>query len=172
MKTLKKLLTFLAILFIAAQFVRPDRTNPPVDPSLDVRAAAQVPLEVAATLQRSCFDCHSNQTAWPWYTNITPVNWWIAKSHVEHARSHYNFSEWGKLEAKDRDHILDEICDEVSDGGMPLPSYLIAHDNARLSDADKRAICDWTKAERARIKAASPAESEKPSEPDEDHDKH
>jgi len=166
MKKLKTFLIIAAILFIVAQFIRPNRTNPPVDPALDARAAAQVPREVAATLQRSCFDCHSNQTAWPWYTNITPVNWWIAKSHVEHAREHYNFSEWGKLEAKDRDHNLDEICDEVEDGGMPLPSYLLVHGSARLSDADKRAICDWTKAERARIKQlSSSAEAEKPTEP-------
>ncbi len=162
MKVVKRALAILAILFIAAQFVRPDRTNPPVDPALNIHATAQVPPDVAAILKRSCFDCHSNETVWPWYTNITPINWWIADSHVEHARGHYNFSEWGKKPASDRDHLLDEICEEIEKDAMPLPSYLIIHRSARLSGQQKRAICDWTKAERARL--AQPASPEKPAE--------
>ncbi len=159
MKTLKTIATILIILFIAAQFVRPDRTNPPVDPQQDVHAAAQVPPEVSAILKRSCFDCHSNETVWPWYSNITPVNWWMVKSHVEHARGHYNFSTWAAIPAKDQDHVLDEICEEVEAGAMPLPSYLILHGDARLSEQDKQAICAWTKAGRQRLAAPATPET-------------
>jgi hypothetical protein len=158
MKTVKTIATILAILFIAAQFVRPERTNPPVDPARSVHAAAQVRPEVSAILKRSCFDCHSNETVWPWYSQITPVNWWMVKSHVEHARGHFNFSNWAAIAAKDQDHILDEICEEVEAGAMPLPSYLIAHGDARLSEQDKQAICAWTKAERQRLKGGGSSE--------------
>lgn len=159
MKAVKRILVIVAILFIAAQLIRPERTNPPADPALSIHATAQVPPDVAAILKRSCFDCHSSETAWPWYTNITPVNFWIVRSHVEHGRGHFNFSEWGKKELKDRDHILDEICEEVEKGAMPLPSYLLAHGGARLSDQQKRALCDWTRAERARLAQPRAAES-------------
>jgi hypothetical protein len=160
MKAVKRIFAILAILFIAAQFIRPDLTNPAADPALTIHATAQVPPEVASILKRSCFDCHSNETVWPWYSHITPVNWWMVKSHIEHGREHYNFSEWGKKEIKDRDHLLEEICEEVEANAMPLPSYLLAHSDARLSDAQKRAICDWTKAERQRLAQPPPASSE------------
>jgi hypothetical protein len=163
MKSLKTIFAILAILLIAAQLIRPNRTNPPVDPALEVHATAQVSPEVSAILRRSCFDCHSNETVWPWYTNITPVNWWIVRSHVEHGRGHFNFSEWGRKEIKDRDHILDEICEEVEKAAMPLPSYLILHGDARLTDQQKQALCDWTKAERARL--VPPASSQAPAAP-------
>jgi hypothetical protein len=154
MKTVKRIFAILAILFLAAQLIRPDLTNPEADPALSVHATAQVPPEIGAMLKRSCFDCHSNETVWPWYSHITPVNWWMLKSHIEHGREHYNFSEWGKMEVKDRDHMLEEICEEVEAGAMPLPSYLLAHSDARLSDQQKRALCDWTKAERARLRGS------------------
>jgi hypothetical protein len=154
MKTVKRIFAILAILFLAAQFIRPDLTNPAADSALSIHATAQVPPEVGVILKRSCFDCHSNETVWPWYSHITPVNWWMLKSHIEHGREHYNFSEWGKMEVKDRDHMLEEICEEVEAGAMPLPSYLLAHSDARLSDQQKRTICDWTKAERARLRGS------------------
>jgi hypothetical protein len=154
MKTVKRIFAILAILFLAAQFIRPDLTNPSADPALSVHATAQVPPEIGAMLKRSCFDCHSNETVWPWYSHLTPVNWWMLKSHIEHGREHYNFSEWGRMEVKDRDHMLEEICEEVEAGAMPLPSYLLAHSDARLSDQQKRIICDWTKAERARLRGS------------------
>ena len=160
MTTLKRITVILAILFLAAQLIRPARTNPPVDMQLDLHTVAQVPADVSAILKRSCFDCHSNQTTWPWYTNITPVNWWIVNSHVEHGRSHHNFNEWGKMTPTDRDHMLDEVCEEIESGAMPLPSYLIIHRDARLSESQKRAVCDWTRAERERLKPQAPAEQE------------
>ena len=81
--------------------VRPAMTNPPVDESQTIVARAQVPPEVASILDRSCRDCHSNKTVWPWYTHVAPVSWWLA-DHVDHGRKDLNLSEWGKLPADRR----------------------------------------------------------------------
>jgi len=149
-KVVKWLLIVLGCLFVLIQLKRPARTNPVVDPAQTIEARIQVPPPVSAILDRSCRDCHSNNTAWPWYTNIAPVSWWIA-DHVAEGRQKLNLSQWGKLNSDRQDKKLREICDEVEDGAMPLSSYLPLHRSARLSEQDKRTLCDWTSAERARL---------------------
>lgn len=150
LRILKWLAIALIVLFVAIQFVRPARTNPAVDQSQSIEAHTQMPTEVAAILDRSCRDCHSNKTDWPWYSNMAPVSWWLI-DHVNHARTHLNYSEWGKLKRDDQDKSLREICDEVFDGKMPLPSYLPMHPAAKLSEQDKKTLCDWTNQERQRL---------------------
>jgi hypothetical protein len=132
------------------QFIRPARTNPPVDARQAIASHTQMTPEVSAILDRSCRDCHSNQTKWPWYTHVAPVSWWLV-DHVNHGRKDLNLSEWGKL-GKDRQHRkLLEICDEVEAGMMPLASYLPMHPSARLSEQDKKTLCEWTEQERERL---------------------
>ncbi len=114
----KWLVITLVVLFLAIQFVRPARTNPAVDESQTIFARTQMTPPVAAILDRSCRDCHSNKTVWPWYTNVAPVSWFIV-NHVNEARPLLNFSEWGKLDRDRQSKKLQQICDEVSDGGMP-----------------------------------------------------
>jgi hypothetical protein len=154
MKAILRILKWLAIVLVVAligiQFVRPARTNPAVDQSQTIEAFTQMTPDVASILDRSCRDCHSNKTVWPWYTNVAPVSWWVI-DHANHGRSHLNYSEWGKLDADRRDRKLRQICDQVQDGLMPLPSYLPMHANARLSDQDRKTLCDWTNNERARL---------------------
>jgi cytochrome c551/c552 len=154
MKVVLRILKWLAIglivLLIAIQFVRPARTNPFVNQSQSIEAHTQMPPEVAAILDRACRDCHSNKTVWPWYSNMAPVSWWMI-DHVNHGRTHLNYSEWGKLKRDDQDKSLREICDEVFDGAMPLPSYLPMHPAAKLSEQDKKTLCDWTAKERERL---------------------
>lgn len=154
---LKKILLVVVILFVVAQFVRPERTNPPVDPAQSIFAKQQVSSEAKAILERSCGDCHSNDTKWPWYTNITPINWWIAREHVEHGRGHWNYSTWDPARA---DMLLEEMCEEVESDKMPMPSYLRMHAEAKLSAADKRTFCEWTLAERNRMKAIGAPQAE------------
>jgi hypothetical protein len=150
LRILKWLAIALIVLLVAIQFVRPARTNPSVDQSQAIEAHTQIPNEVTAILDRSCRDCHSNKTVWPWYSNMAPVSWWVI-DHVNHGRTHLNYSEWGKLKREDQDKMLREICDEVFDGNMPLPSYLPMHPAAKLSEQDKKTLCDWTKEERQRL---------------------
>jgi hypothetical protein len=106
--------------------------------------------QVAAILERSCRDCHSHKTVWPWYSNVAPISWLISDD-VNKGRQALNMSEWGKLDQDRQDRKLRQICDEISDGIMPLSYYLPMHPHARLSAEDKKIICDWTEAERARL---------------------
>jgi Haem-binding domain len=152
LRILKWVVIVLALAAVGIQFVRPARTNPTIDQSQTLEAHTQMTPEVAKIFERSCNDCHSNKTAWPWYSNVAPVSWWLI-DHVNHGRSHLNYSEWGKLKPADRNKSLQEICDEVADGNMPLPSYLPMHPQARLSEQDKKVLCDWTEAERQRLNA-------------------
>src|SRR5688500_10700253 len=149
-KVLKWLLILIVALFVGVQFVRPARTNPAVDQTQTIHAHLQVTPQVASILDRSCQDCHSNSTRWPWYSNVAPVSWFVI-DHVNHGRSHMNFSEWGRLDAKRTDKILEEICEEVTDEAMPLPSYTRIHWSAKLSPEDIKTLCDWSNAERTRI---------------------
>lgn len=149
-KVLKWTAVVLAALFAAMQFVRPARTNPPVDESRVIGAHLSVTPEVAAILDRSCNDCHSNLTRWPWYSNFAPVSWFVI-DHVNEGRSEMNFSDWAQYPTRQQGGLLKEICKEVKHGSMPLSSYLTMHGDARLSDADVKVLCDWASAESQRI---------------------
>jgi hypothetical protein len=126
-----------------AQVVRPAKTNPAIDQSLALEAHMQVDPKVAAILDRSCADCHSNKTRWPWYSHVAPVSWFVI-DHVNHGRSHLNFSQWGSYDKSKQRTLLEGTCELVREGGMPLASYLPLHPEAKLSEEDKKAICEWT----------------------------
>ena len=154
MRTVLKIVAILlVVLVVGIQAIRPARTNPPVDDSQTINAKTQMPPEVASIIDRSCRDCHTNKTVWPWYTNVAPVSWWLS-NHVNDGRRAMNMSEWGKLDPNRQDRKLRQICDEVQDGVMPLSSYTPMHPMAKLSDQDKKTLCDWTAKERER---SSPA---------------
>ena len=137
-------------MFIAAQFYRPAKTNPVIDTSSTVEAHLQIDPETAAILQRSCMDCHSNKTRWPWYSNVAPVSWFVI-DHVDHGRSHLNFSEWGKYERREQQELLNDICKEVKQGSMPLSSYTPLHPRSKLTGDDVKTICDWANGQRGRV---------------------
>jgi hypothetical protein len=150
---LKRIVIGLAIVFAGMQFLRPDRTNPPVNAGQSVQATAQVPTEVGAVLRRSCFDCHSSETRWPWYSGVVPMAWGVA-NHVEEGRAKFSFSDWGTYPPRKRVAILEKICDEVREGRMPLREYLWLHRDATLSEADWKSVCDWSMEEADRLAAA------------------
>jgi cytochrome c551/c552 len=154
LRVLKWIVIVLIVVFLGSQFVRPARTNPPVDESQTIFARTQMTPQVSAIFERSCRDCHSNKTVWPWYTNVAPISWWLS-SHVNEGRQNLNLSEWDKLDRDRQDRKLRQICDEVSDGVMPLSSYVPMHPQSKLSDEDKKTLCDWTEAERARMSGQS-----------------
>jgi hypothetical protein len=149
-KVVKWLLIVVVCLFILVQFKRPARTNPPVDESQTIFARSQMTPQVAAIFNRSCRDCHSNKTVWPWYTNFAPISWFIV-DHVNQGRQHVNLSEWGRLDRDHQDKKLRQICDEVTDGAMPLSTYTPLHPGSKLSPEDVKTLCDWTDAERQRL---------------------
>lgn len=155
MKWLKRGAIALAILFIAAQAIRPSMTNPPVDEGRTLQAKAQIPPQVYGIMERSCNDCHSNKTSWPWYAQITPVSWYLAH-HVDEGRRELNISDWARYDNRRATRKLGEICEQVKEGEMPLKTYLMIHPSAKLSDADRQALCDWANQESARISASQP----------------
>lgn len=144
-KVLRIVLIVLIAAFLVAQVFRPNRVNPPVDPA----KALQAPPNVQAILDRSCNDCHSNNTRWPWYTNISPLSWWIA-DHVKEGRRELNFSEFNGYTERRKGKKLEEICEQVQQGEMPLKNYVPLHPEAKLSDADQQTLCSWTKQLRGR----------------------
>lgn len=119
----------------------------PADPKQFLGADADVPPGVKAIFRRACYDCHSNATIWPWYSRIAPLSWWIYQ-HVSEGRNKLDFSQWSTLRDA-QGHVmqsesrLDDICDDVRDGSMPLKSYLPLHPSARLSKDDITAVCKW-----------------------------
>ena len=117
------------------QFLPAARTNPPPGTEIDV------PEPVAAILKRSCYDCHSNGTRWPWYSGVAPVSWWLSDD-VNEGREHLNFTEWTR-DANTAALDLAKVYDQVSEGEMPPVSYLLLHPGARLSDAEREKILDW-----------------------------
>lgn len=135
---------FLALLVIAVviQFIRPDMSPVPIDPKLTIEAVTPVPPHVDALLHNSCYDCHSNESRWPWYSQISPLSWWL-KSHVNDARDKLNFSEFAKLPKKEQLKKLGDACDEVKKGDMPLKVYVPMHPAAKLSDAGRSELCTW-----------------------------
>ena len=156
-RALQILLIIFAVLAIGAQALRPPKTNPATDPKRALAAHAEVPPEVAAILKRSCSDCHSNQTRWPWYSNVAPTMW-LVRNDVMHARKTMNFDEWDRYTSRRADSLLSNVCDQVTARRMPLGVYLPMHSDAKLSDADIQTVCQWTDRERARLnKANSPA---------------
>ena len=149
-KVVKWLLIVVVVLFVAAQFKRPAKTNPVIEQSMALESQMHLDPQVAAILDRSCNDCHSNKTRWPWYANVAPVSWFVI-GHVDEGRDHFNFSEWGNYGPGERKALLGQFCDMVTQGWMPLSSYTPLHPGSKLSDADKKVICDWASAERARL---------------------
>lgn len=136
------MLPFFAVLLLI-QIFQPARTNPPVDAKREIHANLAVDPPVAGVLARSCNDCHSNRTVWPWYSRVAPASWLVI-SDVNRGRSAINFSEWSTYGAKEQREHLQEICKEVTEGEMPGVSYTLMHRDAKLSRADVAAVCSWT----------------------------
>jgi hypothetical protein len=140
----KNILKIIVAVIVIIQFFRIDKTTSPVDPVKDFISVTNPPIRVAEIMKTSCYDCHSNQTNYPWYTNIAPVSWWIGH-HIEEGKEHLNFSKWGDYSAKKADHKLEEFYEEVEEGEMPLNFYKALHADSQLSAEDKRLLINWVK---------------------------
>ena len=126
----------LGVVLIGMQFVPVDRTNPPVKADFDG------PADVKAVLKAACYDCHSNETVWPWYAYVAPMKFMVTDD-VSEARSEYNLSEWGTYTDEFRNDLIHEIWEEVEEGHMPLPGYVWMHPEANLSEEQKAVLKNW-----------------------------
>jgi len=130
----------LAAVLAAAQLVQPERANPPADPAASLEAVVKPPQDAAAVLERSCRDCHSNRTEWPWYSRISPVSWLVA-SDVKEGRARLNFSSWNVYSPEMSKIRLRTVCEQVRAGNMPPKYYTPLHPQARLNGQDVSALC-------------------------------
>ena len=140
------------VALVGAQFLRPDRTNPPIDAAAQIGAHLEVPADVESLLGRACVDCHTRSTVWPWYSNVAPLSWFVA-GHVTRGREYLDLDQWSQYSDYDAQNLLEEIAEEVVEKKMPLPSYLRMHPEAELLDHDRRRIAAWARSERDRILA-------------------
>lgn len=138
----KKIIIGLLVIIVLIQFIRVDKTNPPVDASKDFITLTKPPVEIVSLLKTACYDCHSNETTYPWYFNIAPFSWW-AKDHVNDGRKHLNFSVWGTYNKERQAHKLDEMYGEVEEDQMPLSSYTLMHADAKLTTEQRTVLVDW-----------------------------
>ena len=124
-----------------------DRTNPPESPAETIESQTRMPADVAAIFRRACRNCHSTRTEWPWYSAVAPFGW-LMTADVYAAREHLNLSTWGHYNEEERTGSLIGICEMVASNQMPLWYYKPAHyPSAWLAESDKKAVCDWAKAE-------------------------
>lgn len=144
MKIIKKIGLLLLIVFIIAQFFGPDKNEGDVALIEAFYADTNPPEEVKIILENACNDCHSDNTRYPWYNNITPVNYWLA-DHIEHGTKHFNISKWNDYSDKKKDHKLEELIEMVEEKEMPLDSYTWTHSEAKLTQDQIDAVIDWAK---------------------------
>lgn len=135
---MKRALLIFLIVFILMQFIRLDQTNYAVEKNLEIKA----PLEVITILKKSCYDCHSNEVKWPWYSQIAPFSWTIT-SHVNNGRKWLNFSIWENYTEDEKTKKLKGIY-RTAYAIMPLPTYLWLHKEADLSKEERNLLRDWT----------------------------
>lgn len=146
----KKILLVLLIALVVIQFVRPARNTGPIATATDITHYVQVPDTIMHILQTSCYDCHSNNTVYPWYTNINPVGFWM-RSHINDGKRGINFSDLSVFDKKKLDHRLQGIGEEVEKGDMPLSSYTLIHTYAKLDSGQVQMIKVWTEQARKEL---------------------
>jgi hypothetical protein len=148
--TLKNISIAIIFILLMIQSIQIDKTIEPVNPTTDFISVTAANTEVAGLLKTACYDCHSNQPTYPWYTNMAPVSWWI-KHHINEGSQHLNFSIWGTYSEKRKNHKLEECIEMIEEGEMPMNSYTWMHPEAKLTDAQKQLLIDWFKAEKAKL---------------------
>ncbi|WP_034046104.1 heme-binding domain-containing protein [Wocania ichthyoenteri] len=144
MRKIKKILLVLLVVFVVAQFFNPNKNEgdlASIDAFLD---ETNPPENVKLILKKSCYDCHSDVTRYPWYNNITPINYWLA-SHVKDGKKHFNVSKWEGNSVKRKDHKFEELIEMVEAKEMPLNSYTWTHSEAKLTEVQINEVINWAK---------------------------
>ncbi len=139
---MKKVLVILLIAFVIIQFFRIDKTNPAPTPQMDFLTTKSTPESTAKLIKNGCYDCHSNETKYPWYSNVQPIAWFL-QSHFDEGRKELNFSTFATYEPKRQAHKLYEAAEMVQTDKMPLDSYVLGHPEANFSEAEKKELIEY-----------------------------
>jgi len=135
----KRILYIVLAIVLVAQFFQPDRSAPPIDPANDMLVMTGAPDDIKAMVHAACYDCHSDRSTYPWYSYVTPVNFWL-QDHINEGREKMNFSRWNMPASQKHAH---EAGEEVQEGEMPLDSYTWIHGEARLDGAQRKRLVEW-----------------------------
>ncbi len=144
MKRIKKVLLAAGIVFVAIQFIQPSKNINNQELASDISKSIPVPDSVQVILKNACYDCHSNNTRYPWYAHIQPAGW-LLSTHIAEAKDKLNFNEFGNLSARRQISKLDGIANSIKDDIMPLSSYKLMHKSAQLTADEKELLIKWAK---------------------------
>ncbi len=142
----KKIGIGIVVLLVIMQFFRIDKSVPEHNSNDDILVMNPASEHVGQLVKAACYDCHSYETKYPWYTNVAPLSFWI-KGHIKAGRQKLNFAEWASYSEDKRNHKLEESIEEMMDNHMPLKSYTWLHPEAKLGDKDKKDIAEWMKSQ-------------------------
>lgn len=157
---IRKILVALLVILIVLQFFKPERNTFPqgLVSNNNISTKYAVPNDVAQIIKTSCADCHSNNTIYPWYANVQPVAWWLA-NHIKEGKKELNFDEFATYNLRKQYHKLESMGKEVEEDEMPLGSYTLIHQNAKLDDTQKKVLMDWATETRKKMEATYPMDS-------------
>ena len=142
MKVVKKIALVLLVAFVGIQFIPTERNQSDSVPSTDFMLVNNVPENIQKKLQVSCYDCHSNNTQYPWYNKIQPAAWFL-EDHIKEGKAELNFNEWDSLSSRRKSSKLRSIIKQIESGEMPLDSYTLIHKDAKFSEAEKQELIQW-----------------------------
>ena len=154
----KKVLIFILVVLIVIQFIHPKPNKAAGDQPNYIGKAYPVPEDVKSILQKACNDCHSNNTRYPWYSNVQPVDWWLT-NHINNGKNHLNFDEYTNRRLRYQYGKLDETVDLVKKKEMPLNSYTWIHKDAILTEDEKNKLISWAEGIMDTLKAKYPIDS-------------
>ena len=140
----KKILITILVVFVAIQFIQPQHNKSDKVLPTDITKTINVPDKVLDVFKNSCYDCHSNNTRYPWYINIQPTGWVMA-NHIRNGKENLNFSEFGTYSKRKQANKLRAIAESINDGSMPISSYTIMHTDAKLTSNDTVIINNWVR---------------------------
>jgi hypothetical protein len=155
---LKKILLFLLLIFVVVQFIHPEKNNAPGTQPNYIGNAYAIPGNVKIILEKACNDCHSNNTNYPWYTRLQPVDWWMNK-HLKDGKKHLNFDEYTNQRLSSQYHKMEELAEMVKEDEMPLNSYTWVHKDAKLTQIEKNSLINWADDIRTQLEAKYPMDS-------------
>ncbi|MGH1337692.1 MAG: heme-binding domain-containing protein [Aureispira sp.] len=142
----RRIFLILVVVLVVIQFIPTDKSAPDIKAVDTFANTLQPPEAILTQLKSSCYDCHSYETTYPWYTHIAPVSFWI-RGHIKNARKALNFSTWGEQSVSDQKHLLHECAEEIAEGHMPPKGYYRMHEDAYLDDTKKGALETWLEAQ-------------------------
>ena len=154
----KKILLGLLAIIIIIQFIKPDKNIHAGNQPYNIATKFTVPNDVQKVLQKACYDCHSNNTAYPWYSHLQPIAWFL-NHHIVDGKKKLNFDEYTSKSLRYQYHKLEETEEMIQKGEMPLKSYTIVHKEAVLTQQEKEAIINWVHASKKQMEAEYPLDS-------------